>query len=140
MSLVGVFVGVGLAVAGAVVAGGVAGGMEASGKASAQAMVESSRLKAKADLDGIGRQQDTEDRRIRSEKKQADDWLKYDIAESKADRQEAIAFQKKLDQSMGVYQDEKNIQKSGSSNGMAFSDHEYPNLDSNQQGGQQAAV
>ncbi len=113
-----------LAVVGVGVSVGVGVGMSESGKATAQAMIESSRIKSKADLDGIVEQQDTEKKRIVSEKKQADDWLAYDKAESKADRQEAIAFQKKMDQSMGVYQDEQHIQRGHSNHN--FSEHQYP--------------
>lgn len=134
--------GAAIAVAGVAVAVGVGVGMSESGKASAQAMVDCARLKAKGDLDGICRQQDTEDRRIKSEKNQADDWLKFDEKQAARDEKEALAFQQKLDQSMGVYQDERNIQKSNfntnnfnNTNRMAVADHEYPPLDSNQGGG-----
>lgn len=130
-ALASIIVGSCVAVAGAAVAGGVAGGMEASGKASALAVVESRRLQSKSEVETETLRSNVEGNRILSEAKQAKDWLNFDIAESQADRQEAIAFQKKLDQSMGIYNDERNIQKAGTQT--ATFDHQYPSLDSNQQ-------
>lgn len=117
----GAITGIGMAVAGIAVAAGTGVAIVESGKASAQAMLDCARIKADADYKITCRQQDTEDRRICEEGRQANMWHSFEVCEAKADRAEALAFQKRLDQSMGIYQDERNIEKSSNAN-----EHQYP--------------
>ncbi len=121
----GAITGIGMAVAGIAVAAGTGVAIVESGKASAQAMLDCARIKADTDYKITCRQQDTEEFRIREEGRQANMWHSFDVCEAKADRAEALACQKDLDQSMGVCQDERNVQKSSQNNGSALA-HQYP--------------
>ena len=78
--------------------------------------------KNRVDMEG----QFTERKRILSEKQQADNWLAFDYNEARADRVEAIEFQRRMDSLMNVNQSERYIEQASAR--AHYPDHSYPPL------------